>query len=222
MTAPELAGALLSLFFCIWCVLLHLWVCIPPAALALPLPAASNNAAKFCYALAVLRWPLCTWHLPEWFCNSSTYSALHSARQRMLAKAGLHTNCSPEPSREQPSDRRVPKAHQLRGRPVECCRYFAEKHWLANNVLGLAFSVQGIEHLSLGAVSTGVILLSGLFFYDIFWVFCTPVMVSVVRSSVCLCMCSLVLYIPQPLSAVRVFVLAALHVCKAQSPWRVS
>ena len=59
-------------------------------------------------------------------------------------------------------------------------RYFAEKHWLANNVLGLAFSVQGIEHLSLGAVSTGVILLSGLFFYDIFWVFCTPVMVSVV------------------------------------------
>jgi hypothetical protein len=60
------------------------------------------------------------------------------------------------------------------------CRYFKEKHWLANNVLGLAFSVQGIEHLSLGAVSTGVILLSGLFFYDIFWVFCTPVMVAVV------------------------------------------
>lgn len=63
------------------------------------------------------------------------------------------------------------------------CRYFKEKHWLANNALGLAFSVQGIEHLSLGAVSTGVILLAGLFFYDIFWVFCTPVMVSVVRSS---------------------------------------
>ncbi|KAL3134989.1 hypothetical protein ABBQ32_007943 [Trebouxia sp. C0010 RCD-2024] len=63
-----------------------------------------------------------------------------------------------------------------------CIWYFAEKHWLANNVLGLAFSVQGIEHLSLGAVSTGVILLSGLFFYDIFWVFCTPVMVSVAKS----------------------------------------
>lgn len=63
-----------------------------------------------------------------------------------------------------------------------CVWYFAEKHWLANNVLGLAFSVQGIEHLSLGAVSTGVILLCGLFFYDIFWVFCTPVMVSVAKS----------------------------------------
>ena len=66
---------------------------------------------------------------------------------------------------------------------IVSCRYFAEKHWLANNVLGLAFSVQGIEHLSLGAVSTGVILLSGLFVYDIFWVFCTPVMVSVVSAS---------------------------------------
>ena len=57
-------------------------------------------------------------------------------------------------------------------------RYYAQKHWLANNVLGLAFSVQGIEFLSLGSVQTGVILLTGLFFYDIFWVFCTPVMVG--------------------------------------------
>ena len=59
-----------------------------------------------------------------------------------------------------------------------CCWYYAKKHWLANNLLGIAFSIQGIEHLSLGAVSTGVILLSGLFVYDIFWVFCTPVMVQ--------------------------------------------
>ena len=59
-----------------------------------------------------------------------------------------------------------------------CLWYQYSKHWLANNVLGLAFSIQGIEHLSLGAVQTGVILLSGLFFYDIFWVFFTPVMVS--------------------------------------------
>lgn len=59
-----------------------------------------------------------------------------------------------------------------------CCWYYAKKHWLANNVLGICFSVEGIEHLSLGSVQTGAILLSGLFFYDIFWVFCTPVMVS--------------------------------------------
>ena len=64
------------------------------------------------------------------------------------------------------------------------CRYCLKKHWVANNALGLCFSIQGVEHLSLGAVSTGVILLAGLFFYDIFWVFCTPVMVSVVRTAV--------------------------------------
>lgn len=60
--------------------------------------------------------------------------------------------------------------------------YAAHKHWLANNALGLAFSVTGVEHLSLGAVSTGAILLAGLFVYDVFWVFCTPVMVTVAKS----------------------------------------
>jgi len=63
-----------------------------------------------------------------------------------------------------------------------CYWYWQKKHWVANNALGLAFSVQGIEQLSLGAVQNGVILLCGLFFYDIFWVFCTPVMVSVAKS----------------------------------------
>ncbi|KAI3847002.1 hypothetical protein MKW92_019944 [Papaver armeniacum] len=40
----------------------------------------------------------------------------------------------------------------------------------------------GIEMLSLGSFKTGGILLVGLFFYDIFWVFFTPVMVSVAKS----------------------------------------
>lgn len=44
-----------------------------------------------------------------------------------------------------------------------------KKHWLANNMLGLAFSIQGIEHLSLGSTKIGAMLLVGLFFYDIFW-----------------------------------------------------
>lgn len=65
---------------------------------------------------------------------------------------------------------------------IFCLWYYRRKHWFANNVLGLAFSLQGIEHLSLGAVQNGVILLCGLFFYDIFWVFATPVMVSVAKN----------------------------------------
>jgi len=48
--------------------------------------------------------------------------------------------------------------------------------------LGLSFSIQGIALLSLGSYKIGCILLSGLFFYDIFWVFATDVMVSVAKS----------------------------------------
>ncbi|KAI9106649.1 hypothetical protein K1719_022177 [Acacia pycnantha] len=63
-----------------------------------------------------------------------------------------------------------------------CAWYALKKHWLANNILGLAFCIQGIEMLSLGSFKTGAILLAGLFVYDIFWVFFTPVMVSVAKS----------------------------------------
>ncbi len=136
-----------------------------------------------------------------------------------------------------------------------CAWYCLEKHWLANNTLGLAFSIQGVEYISVGKLATGMfrshcrgpslssqlgicspqrpwcvpsvssphgaqdpagmcarhgrtcqlhelimtdgqilghstarsrraggLLLCGLFFYDIFWVFGTPVMVSVAKS----------------------------------------
>ena len=63
-----------------------------------------------------------------------------------------------------------------------CAAYALRKHWLANNALGLAFSLTGIETLSMGSVQTGTLLLCGLFLYDIFWVFCTPVMVTVAKS----------------------------------------
>ncbi|KAF2078040.1 hypothetical protein CYY_000678 [Polysphondylium violaceum] len=60
--------------------------------------------------------------------------------------------------------------------------YMQTKHWIANNILGLTFSIQGISLLSLTEYKVGVILLSGLFFYDIFWVFGTDVMVTVAKS----------------------------------------
>merc|ERR1711977_700559 len=63
-----------------------------------------------------------------------------------------------------------------------CWWYHTSKHWVSNNVIGLSFCIQGIEMLSLGSVQVGMILLSGLFFYDIFWVFFTPVMVTVAKS----------------------------------------
>jgi minor histocompatibility antigen H13 len=60
--------------------------------------------------------------------------------------------------------------------------YMWQKHWIANNVFGLAFALTGIEILNLNKVVTGCILLGGLFVYDIFWVFGTNVMVTVAKS----------------------------------------
>lgn len=60
--------------------------------------------------------------------------------------------------------------------------YLLKKHWIANNIFGLAFAVNGIEFLQLNKVLNGCILLGGLFFYDIFWVFGTNVMVTVAKS----------------------------------------
>ncbi|XP_037959804.1 minor histocompatibility antigen H13 [Teleopsis dalmanni] len=60
--------------------------------------------------------------------------------------------------------------------------YLLKKHWIANNLFGLAFAVNGVELLHLNNIVTGCILLSGLFFYDIFWVFGTNVMVTVAKS----------------------------------------
>ena len=59
--------------------------------------------------------------------------------------------------------------------------YAVTRKWWLNNLLGAAFSVQGIEMLALGSYAIGVILLCGLFLYDIFWVFGTEVMVSVAK-----------------------------------------
>jgi minor histocompatibility antigen H13 len=60
--------------------------------------------------------------------------------------------------------------------------YFHGKHWPLNNVLGICFCLQGIERFSLGTYKIGAILLVGLFFYDIFWVFGTDVMVTVAKN----------------------------------------
>ena len=60
--------------------------------------------------------------------------------------------------------------------------YFKTKHFMMNNVLGISFCVQTIERVSLGSYKIGAILLAGLFFYDIFWVFGTEVMVTVAKS----------------------------------------
>jgi minor histocompatibility antigen H13 len=71
----------------------------------------------------------------------------------------------------------------LAGAAAVCGFYFFNgKPWYLNNILGVSFCLQGIERFSLGTYKIGAILLVGLFFYDIFWVFGTEVMVTVAKS----------------------------------------
>ncbi|CDU22661.1 uncharacterized protein SPSC_01291 [Sporisorium scitamineum] len=60
--------------------------------------------------------------------------------------------------------------------------YLVTKNWIISNLLALALSLNAIALMSLDSFRTGAIMLAGLFVYDIFWVFATPVMVSVARS----------------------------------------
>jgi len=60
--------------------------------------------------------------------------------------------------------------------------YFQTKHYMMNNIFGICFCIQSIERISIGSYKTGAMLLVGLFFYDIFWVFGTDVMVTVAKS----------------------------------------
>ncbi|KAI8419737.1 hypothetical protein MSG28_008419 [Choristoneura fumiferana] len=55
--------------------------------------------------------------------------------------------------------------------------FFFLGHWIANNLFGIAFAINGVELLHLNNVVTGCILLCGLFLYDVFWVFGTNVMI---------------------------------------------
>lgn len=60
--------------------------------------------------------------------------------------------------------------------------YVITKNWIASNLFGEAFASSGIQFLDLDDFKTGMILLAGLFVYDIFWVFGTEVMVTVAKN----------------------------------------
>jgi presenilin-like A22 family membrane protease len=60
--------------------------------------------------------------------------------------------------------------------------YAFTKHWTLSNLLAEAFALGALAVLGLDSFATGLILLAGLFVYDIFWVFGTEVMVSVAKS----------------------------------------
>ncbi|TPX34658.1 hypothetical protein SmJEL517_g02726 [Synchytrium microbalum] len=60
--------------------------------------------------------------------------------------------------------------------------YAMTKQWIVSNMYGEALATSAVTMLNLDSFLTGIALLVGLFFYDIFWVFGTDVMVTVAKS----------------------------------------
>lgn len=62
-----------------------------------------------------------------------------------------------------------------------CVWFMVSGNWMANNIIGVSLSVGAIMLIKVKDFKTGLIILWGLFLYDIFWVFKTDVMVSVAK-----------------------------------------
>ncbi len=60
--------------------------------------------------------------------------------------------------------------------------YFVSKSWIYNNLIAIVFCIHALQFIFLGNFKTGSLLLSLLFFYDIFFVFGTDVMVTVAKN----------------------------------------
>lgn len=59
--------------------------------------------------------------------------------------------------------------------------YYNTKHWIVNNLYGFFFCIQALVSVRPGTFQITVLILWALFFYDIFWVFGTDVMVTVAK-----------------------------------------
>ncbi|KAH7122397.1 signal peptide peptidase-domain-containing protein [Dendryphion nanum] len=59
---------------------------------------------------------------------------------------------------------------------------FVGKPWFLTNLMGFGFSYTALQLMSPTTFATGSLILSGLFFYDIYMVFYTPMMVTVAKS----------------------------------------
>mmetsp|Transcript_1630 Transcript_1630/g.3693 ORF Transcript_1630/g.3693 Transcript_1630/m.3693 type:complete len:506 (-) Transcript_1630:34-1551(-) len=49
--------------------------------------------------------------------------------------------------------------------------YIQTRNWIVNNIMGLSFCLLGLKHVGIATYKTGLIMLCGLFVYDVFWVF---------------------------------------------------
>ncbi|KAI9657388.1 MAG: hypothetical protein M1821_003070 [Bathelium mastoideum] len=66
---------------------------------------------------------------------------------------------------------------------ITCVAYFnlIARPWFLTNVLGFAFAYSALQFMSPTTFATGSLILGALFFYDIYFVFYTPMMVTVAK-----------------------------------------
>lgn len=60
--------------------------------------------------------------------------------------------------------------------------YVWSKSWVYNNILAVVFCIHALQFIFMGNFRTGALLLTLLFFYDIFFVFGTDVMLTVAKN----------------------------------------
>ena len=65
---------------------------------------------------------------------------------------------------------------------VLCAAHLKTRHYMLNNIIGICLSIQAIEKISIGSYKIAVVLLLGMFVYDIYWVYGTEVMVTVAKN----------------------------------------
>lgn len=66
---------------------------------------------------------------------------------------------------------------------IFCCAaavlYYLTNNWVVNNILAISIAVSAISGMRISSFYTSFVMLLGLFFYDIFWVFGSDVMLTV-------------------------------------------
>ncbi|KAI5171889.1 minor histocompatibility antigen H13 [Nematocida sp. LUAm3] len=60
--------------------------------------------------------------------------------------------------------------------------YLQNKSPTFSNILACCFTITGLQEIKPDSTKTVLVLLGALFIYDIFWVFCTPVMIGVAKN----------------------------------------
>lgn len=64
---------------------------------------------------------------------------------------------------------------------IQMILYAVFKNWIFNNIMALIFCIHALQSMFIGNFKNGFMLLTLLFFYDIFFVFGTDVMLTVAK-----------------------------------------